>query len=332
MKTKSIQDNEIIKLLKSNYNIEIESIQLLQLGADMNASVYKATAKYQSYFVKIKYDIQEETDIDILRLLHDSGLKEIIFPVITSEGKLFRQLEHFKIVVYPFIDGKNGFEQALTKKQWFELGKVFKTIHTLTIPESIKIKLRKETFSTRWRESVKSLYPYINVKSFDNRITGDFKEFFKLKLSLINQLINLAETTSKNIQPDLNQYALCHSDIHAGNILIASDESFYIVDWDSPILAPKERDLMFIGGGVGNVWNSPTDAAYFYEGYGEVNIDKTLLSYYRCERIIEDIAIYGEDLLFPNYHTDESKLINLHHFKAMFEKNGVVDIALNHGR
>ena len=31
----------------------------------------------------------------------------------------------------------------------------------------------------------------------------------------------------------------------------------YIVDWDEPIMAPKERDLMFIGGGVANVWNKP---------------------------------------------------------------------------
>jgi hypothetical protein len=42
---------------------------------------------------------------------------------------------------------------------------------------------------------------------------------------------------------------LCHSDIHAGNILIDVNDDFYIVDWDNPILAPKEHDLMFIGGG-----------------------------------------------------------------------------------
>lgn len=32
-----------------------------------------------------------------------------------------------------------------------------------------------------------------------------------------------------------------------------------IVDWDEPIMAPKERDLMFIGGGVANVWNDPSE-------------------------------------------------------------------------
>ncbi len=32
-------------------------------------------------------------------------------------------------------------------------------------------------------------------------------------------------------------------------MLIDANDALYIVDWDNPILAPKERDLMFIGGG-----------------------------------------------------------------------------------
>ena len=46
---------------------------------------------------------------------------------------------------------------------------------------------------------------------------------------------------------------MCHKDIHGGNILIRTDGQppvLYILDWDDPILAPKERDLMFIGGGI----------------------------------------------------------------------------------
>ena len=31
-------------------------------------------------------------------------------------------------------------------------------------------------------------------------------------------------------------------------MLIHENSDIYIVDWDEPIMAPKERDLMFIGG------------------------------------------------------------------------------------
>ena len=91
-------------------------------------------------------------------------------------------------------------------------------------------------------------------------------------------------------------------------------------------MAPKERDLMFIGGGVANVWNKSHEIHYFYEGYGETNVDKTILSYYRYERIVEDIALYGQDLLSRDQN-DQSRLEMFNHFKGMFDPNGVVEIA-----
>lgn len=73
-----------------------------------------------------------------------------------------------------------------------------------------------------------------------------------------------------------------------------------IVSWDAPLLAPKERDLMFIGGGIDDIWKSKREEADFYEGYGETKIDLTALAYYRYERIIEDLAAYAEQLLLTN--------------------------------
>ena len=72
------------------------------------------------------------------------------------------------------------------------------------------------------------------------------------------------------------------------------------MDWDEPIMAPKERDLMFIGGGIANVWNDPQEEIYFYKGYGNTDINIPILAYYRLERIVEDIAEYVQALLLTN--------------------------------
>ncbi len=67
----------------------------------------------------------------------------------------------------------------------------------------------------------------------------------------------------------------CHADIHTANLLVDPQGGLHIVDWDQPILAPQERDLMFVVGG-----HSPEEAAFF-QGYGEVAIDPLALAYYR---------------------------------------------------
>lgn len=264
--------------------------------------------------------------MDVIQLLHDSHVKEIIFPVSSVDGKLIKQFNALQMIVYPFIEGFDGFQQVLTKNQWIKLGKTLKQIHTLTIPLALRKSLRTETYSPKWREIVKSLYSLIESNTSTNKMTVAFKSYYLNQFDSINRLVNSAEALVKQIQFNAQDYVLCHADVHAGNILMTSDESFYIIDWDDPMMAPKERDLMFIGGGVGNVWNLSAEVAYFYEGYGEVLIDKTILSYYRHERIIEDIALYGLDLLSSN-QSDQSKRVSLEHFKSMFERNGVVDIA-----
>ncbi|HAT3856423.1 TPA: aminoglycoside O-phosphotransferase APH(9)-Ia [Legionella pneumophila] len=324
----NITDQHLIALLKVYYGIDIHTVQLIVGGADMNAFGYKADSESNSYFVKLKYGHHDEINLSIIRLLHDSGIKEIIFPIYTRDAKLFQQIDHFKIIVYPFIDAPNGFTQNLTEKQWQQLGKVLRQIHETSVPTAIQQGLRKETYSPKWREMVRSFYNKIGFDDSDDQITADFKSFFNQKIDSIHRLVDSSEELSKKIQLNLDKYVLCHSDVHAGNVLVVNEESIYIIDWDEPMLAPKERDLMFIGGGIGNVWNKPHEIDYFYEGYGKTNVDKIILSYYRHERIVEDIAVYGQDLLSRDQN-NESRLESFKHFKSMFDPNDVVEIAFS---
>ena len=124
--------------------------------------------------------------------------------------------------------------------------------------------------------------------------------FIKSKHIEISQLITRTEELASKVQSQPQELVLCHTDIHGANMLITSVNDFYIVDWDAPLLAPKERDLMFIGGGIDNIWKSKGDESLFYEGYGETNIDFAVMAYYRYERVIEDLAAYGEQLLLTN--------------------------------
>jgi spectinomycin phosphotransferase len=73
-------------------------------------------------------------------------------------------------------------------------------------------------------------------------------------------LENTVETSREKI-------CLCHGDINTGNLLF-SENDLYIVDWDTLVLASREKDLMYIGGGIGNKWNDNDDIEYFYKGYG----------------------------------------------------------------
>lgn len=322
-----LSDLTIIDCLNAHYGIEVASLTFLPLGADMNASVYKAqTLDQKSYFIKLKQGHHHDISTEIVELLQNAGIRQIIPPIKTVQGKATQRVEDFTLIVYPFVSGQDGFNQNLTEAQWIKLGKALRQVHEVEVPLPLQNRIRKETYAQKWRQVVRSLYVPIEAEPIADEIALKLQKFMRKNMLAIRQLVDRAEQLGEKLQNQSPKCVLCHSDIHAGNVLIEGNNEIYIVDWDEPIMAPKERDLMFIGGGVGNVWNKPPEEKFFYKGYGKTEVDLTLLAYYRHERIVEDIAIYGQELLLTTARgKDRPEMYR--QFIAMFAPQGVVEIA-----
>jgi spectinomycin phosphotransferase len=327
----ALLEQRIIDCLKINYGFEVATLTFLPLGADLQASIYKAQTQNQaSYFVKLKRGHYRDTSSIIIELLRNAGIQHIIPIVKTIHGEATQRMDGFTLTVFPFVEGQDGFSLDLTDDQWVTLGKVMRKIHEIDVPLSIQSKLRLESYSPKWRQVVRSLYPLIESEPSGDEIAVNLLKFMKKHRVSIHRLVDRAEQLTKKVQDQSPQCVLCHSDLHGGNVLIDENGALYIVDWDDPIMAPKERDLMFIGGGVANIWNKPHEKELFYKGYEKVDINMTLLAYYRHERIVEDIAIYGQQLLLTRADGEDrtqDRIESYNQFIGQFDPQGVVDIA-----
>jgi spectinomycin phosphotransferase len=193
------------------------------------------------------------------------------------------------LILYPFVEGHNGFEVDLSDHQWVDFGTALKGIHTAVVPSALTRHIQQETYSPQWREIVKTFLERVEGNAFDDPVAVKLAAFLKARRDEILDLVGCAERLALALQARSPEFVLCHSDVHTGNIL------------DNPILAPKERDLMFIGGGQGFAGHTAQEEeTLFYEGYGQTQIDPVALAYYRYERIIEDIAIYCEQIFLTN--------------------------------
>lgn len=323
----ALSNQRIIDCLNAHYGIKVARLTFLPVGADMNASVYKAEAHDQSsYFIKLKRGHHHNISATIIALLHDAGIQHIIPPIKTNHGQPVQHIDDFTLIVSPFFEGQDEFNRDLTDDQWVTLGKVMKQIHEVDVPPSIQLMIRREDYSPKWREAVRSLYAHIKSEPNTDEISSKLMTFMKKHAAVIHRLVDRAEQLGKQIQEQLPEFVLCHSDIHGGNVLIDGNDIIYMVDWDDPIMAPKERDLMFIGGGVANVWNKPHEEKFFYKGYGKTEINIAILAYYRHERIVEDIAVLGQQLLLTSVD-NQNRIESYKHFIDQFEPQGVVEIA-----
>lgn len=317
----------IVECLITDYGIHVSTLTFLPLGADINASVYKAEAHDgSSYFVKLKSSHHQDISHLIIDLLQDAGIKQIIPVLKTLHNHPTQRIGDFTSTVSPFIKGHDGFRKDLTSDQWVAFGKVLRQIHEIEVPPSVQTILKKESYSPKWREAVRQLCCFIETERRGDESAVQLVAFMKRHAASIHRLVERAEQLGQKLQKQSPGFSLCHSDIHGGNLMMDVNDAIYMVDWDAPIMAPKERDLMFIGGGVGNVWNQPHEKALFYKGYGKTDVNREILAYYRHERIVEDIAVYSQQLLLTT-KGGQDRIESYKHFVAQFEPNGVVEIA-----
>jgi len=324
----SLLDQQILDCLNTAYGLKITQLREIPLGADIDASVYRAQAQDKSsYFIKLKRGKSHNIETTLQQLLHNAGIQEIIPPLGTMHGSPLFKANDFTLTAYPFIEGKNGFSQNLTDMQWVTLGNALKRVHGFNVPASIKKRIKHEDYSSKWRNAARSIYTQIDTKQIKaaDEIALKLITVMTEQRETIERLIHCAEHLAQKLQHQSIEFVLCHADIHGGNVLLAQNGKLYIVDWDQPIMAPKERDLMFIGGGIANVWNKPYEEELFYTGYGNRKVNREALAYYRCERIVEDIVEYCQQLLLTPCKGDRAILYQ--QCIDMFEPGGVVAIA-----
>jgi spectinomycin phosphotransferase len=166
--------------------------------------------------------------------------------------------------------------------------------------------------------------------AFAEPIAAQLAALLRSKRAIVDELIRRAELFAADLRARSLEVVLCHADIHAGNLLIGGDGALFIVDWDTLILAPKERDLMFIGAGTDAVWLTAREQALFYQGYGATEIDLSALAYYRYERIVEDIAAYCEQILLTDQGGDD-RAEGLRQLADQFQPGAVIEIAFASG-
>lgn len=292
-------DEKIVACLQMDYGLRIAQIAFLPLGGDLSTAVYRAVAEDETpYFCKLKRGVFDETSVALPKYLSEQGITQIIPPLVTQSGQLWAKLDEFNLILYPFVEGINGYEVELTAHQWAGFGTVLRRIHTTAVPLTIQQNIRKEDYSPEWRERCRSVIRRLDEATLDDPLMLDMATFLQSKREMILEAIRRAEQLAASLAFRPMEFVLCHSDIHPGNLFVDAAGTPLIVDWDYPMLAPKERDLMFIGGGQGfKPYIADHEERLFYRGYGQVSIETLALAYYRYERGITDIAVESERIL-----------------------------------
>ncbi|WP_445287251.1 phosphotransferase enzyme family protein [Variovorax atrisoli] len=324
----------ITQLLAGAYGLHDIRAEFLPLGAEANSAAFRIDANDgAAYFLKLHRNGLDQSVVAVPAFLHhEKGIEAVMAPLPATGRELSVRGDGFDWVLYPYFDGRNGFERAPSDGQWIKLGAALGAIHRTELPESISAALPRERYDHRWREGVRRYQ-----RRFINDVKGDdiarrFLAFWEEHAEEIDNIVYRSEQLASILLERRPELVPCHADLHAGNVLVGDidggGDRLAIVGWNALILAPKERDLMFIGGGVGHAWNQQREEALFQEGYGakKEDIDAVALAYYRHERIVKSL-LESCDRMFDGIASAEDREVGLRQMQTQFLPDDVVAIA-----
>lgn len=327
-----LPDKALIACVRERYGLPAEQVIFLPLGADLNTAVYRVEAgDEQAYFFKLRRGVFDPISVALPSFLAGEGIRHVIAPLAARSGRLWAGLGPYKTILYPFVEGRDGYALSLPDRSWPELGAALRRVHTVALPAVLARRIRRETFSPSGRDLVRASLERAAGETFAEPIAARLAAFLRAKRDETLDLVERADRLARVLLSRPPGATLCHSDIHAGNVLIAA-VTFYIVDWDEPILAPKERDLMSIGAGLMGGWRSPgEEESLFYQGYGDAPVDPVALAYYRYERIIQDIAVDSR-YIFSGTGGRQDREQCLGYLTSNYEPGHTIDIAYRSDR
>ena len=321
-----LPDDVILDCLARDFGMNASAISFLPLGADLNTAVYRAEFPGGSpVFVKLRKNNFNEISVVLPHFLCEKGIAHVIPPLPARDGRLWVDIAEFKAILYPYLDGRDGYEVDLSDQQWIEFGHTLRQIHGTALSRQMSQLVKQETYSPRWRQELQAHMKRIENEDFTESITVRLADFLLARRSQVLNLIKRTESLALSLRDQSRGFVLCHADIHPGNLLISTDD-FFIVDWDEPIFAPIERDLMFIGAGISGKRHGEREASLFFRGYGQIKIDPTALSYFRRARVIEDLAVECR-LILSVEAGDQDREQSFKYLQSNFSPGGEIEMA-----
>jgi spectinomycin phosphotransferase len=318
----NVESGKLCAILEAQYGISLRALEFLPLGNDARSWSYRAVAENGAlYFVKLRQLPLDGAALTLTRLLLARGIEQVVAPIPAKNGALWQPISPFGLILYPFIEGICGMEAGLTLCQWATFGKVMKQIHFAILPAKISQGLAVESFHLRWGETGHRVQARISEGHFSKPSEAQFAAYWQVNKARIKRVFDCAAAIGQRLQQAPPPFCLCHADIHTANLIVDPRGELHIVDWDGPILAPKERDLMFIMDGT----TAETDA--FFSGYGRTAIDSLALAYYRCEWVVQELGDYGARIFFRPDLGEPGAEESLDMFIELFNPGDVVDTA-----
>lgn len=337
----AVDPDVLLERVRVEFGVHVTSVSETGAGHDTEAVVLRGMVDDgRSIAIKLSCG-GSPAGVFAAHLVTEQGVAGVPAPLLARSGLPFSSAGGLRMSVTPWLLGRSGASAPMSAQQWRSFGTLLARVHDAPVPAGVSAHLPTEDFETSIAGELRSLHEEIGQAAArcgvaggptvgqhrDDALTRTLARHWLGTADALMAIAEQVEALGAELRPRPAPRVLCHGDAHAGNVLVGDNGNVWLLDWDSSFLAPRERDLMFVIGGV--LADTPVtvdEQSWFFDGYGQTEIDPTRLAYYQCSRALEDTVGWAAQVLNPQVAQPErSEALDI--FEGLLSPTGIVERA-----
>lgn len=321
---------ELVAHARREFALPLTAVDVVS-GEDEHAVVLRAVTADGSEFALKTSDGDLSTGALVSAHLARRGVHAVPTPLPARSGRPWSQLGTHQVTLTPWVRGRAGAAGGLTASRWHAFGRALAQVHAAGVTPAIQERLPVEDYVTPAAASVRSLGSRMGAprhRDDDSAVRELSRHWFGVS-DAVTVIVEQTEALGRLLRGSPAPLVLTHGDAHLFNVVVDDDTgALSLIDWGGTASARRERDLMFVIGGV--LTQAPVTAdeqSSFFDGYGDWEVDPMCLTYYRCSWAVQDVMSYASQVLDGSRpHPERAHALRL--FEDLLQPTGIVSTAL----
>lgn len=322
-----LSDAAVVGALRENWVLDVATVDYLPVGfgshhwsaTDVNAerwfvTVHDLAAKRHSPTESIAAVFNRlRASLATARTLCDSGATFVLAPVPAAGGEVVIPLAPaFAIHVYPHIDGRVTVGDYRSTAERLTVLDLVAALHTS--PSSTRHHAMVDDFELPRLPELRAALQLVDQPWDTGPYAESSRALLRQNASGLERLLDHYAHLVAPVRALADRFVLTHGEPHSENVLVTSSGPM-LIDWDTALISPPERDL----------WMIDSDDGSVRERYAEITGTPVLqqaLELYRLRWDLAEIALYIAEFREP--HDDDANAReswkNLSHFLDAAER------------
>jgi spectinomycin phosphotransferase len=254
---------------------------------DLAAKLHTATDSADAAFSRLA------AAFTTAQALHDdAGLSFVIAPTPAADGRLVVRLsDRYSLVVHPYLDGEpagQDGEFALDEDRHAVLDMLIQ-IHAARTGQP-----RPDDFAVPKLDALRAMIDQTEADWDSGPYARPAQDLLEANMRDLSVLIDAYLGMASRVAAHPERMVITHGEPHASNVIITTG-GLVLVDWDTALLAPPERDLSHLA-------DEDPSVLHRYAEVTGTKIHDEALTLYKLWWDLSEIALYLD--LFRSPHED----------------------------